>query len=48
MEKLRPIEIEYRLLKIGYDQDYLDTLYNSRLKSLYEEEFEEEIEIDLT
>ena len=48
MEKLRLIEIEYRLLEIGYDQDYLDTLYNSRLKSLYEEEFEEEIEIDLT
>ena len=48
MEKLRPIEIEYRLLEIGYDQDYLNTLDNSRLKSLYEDDFEEEIEIDLT
>lgn len=47
MEKLRLIEVEYRLLEIGYDQDYLDTLGNSRLKSLYEDEFEEEIEIDL-
>lgn len=43
--KLTPYEIEVALLNMGYEQEYLDDIDSHRLKSIYEEEIGEEIEL---
>jgi hypothetical protein len=37
---MTPFEMEIALRNIGYDQEYLESLETSRIKSLYKEEFE--------
>ena len=46
-KKLTPYDIEVALLNMGYEQEYLDRIDNYRLKSIYEEEIGEEIEMEI-
>lgn len=46
-QKLTPYDIEVALLNMGYEQEYLDGIDNYHLKSIYEEEIGEEIEMEL-
>ena len=46
-KKLTPYDIEVALLNMGYEQEYLDDIDSHRLKSIYEEEIGEEIEMEL-
>ena len=44
---MTPYEIEIALLNMGYEQEYLDGIDSHRLKSIYEEEIGEEVNMDI-